>query len=47
MLKMFNYNKRDDAFNDIIDEAVAFAAAELTNFKTIGEAALLTFFNIA
>lgn len=34
MLKMFNYNKKDDAFNDIIDEAVAFAAAQLEG-KTI------------
>lgn len=29
MLKMFNYNKKDEAFNDLIDESVFFAAAQL------------------
>ena len=34
MLKMFDYRKKDEDFNSIVDEAVAFAAAELQN-KTI------------
>lgn len=34
MLKMFNYNKKDEGFNAIIDEAVQFAAAQMQN-KTL------------
>ena len=34
MLKMFNYNKKSEDFNAIVDEAVAFAAAQMQN-KTI------------
>ena len=30
-MTMFNYNKRDEAFNDLIDEAVFFATAQLNN----------------
>ena len=34
MLKMFNYRKKDDDFNAIVDEAVQFAAAQMQN-KTL------------
>jgi len=34
MLKMFNYRKKDEDFNAIVDEAVAFAAAQMQN-KTV------------
>lgn len=34
MLKMYNYNRKSDEFNYIVDEAVQFAAAQLQN-KTI------------
>lgn len=30
-LKMYSYNKKDQAFNDLVDEAVFFAAQELQN----------------
>ena len=29
MMTMYNYRKRDEEFNDLIDEVVAFAAAEI------------------
>lgn len=31
MMTMFNYNRREDEFNDLVDEAVFFAAAQLNN----------------
>lgn len=36
MMEMFNYNRKDQDFNDIIDEAVAFAAAQLEG-RTIAD----------